>query len=71
MSDESSNASTNGTFFKFACWTAFVVFFALKVANAIDWPWWVVFMPLIIWLIVIVAVFGFVAAVLSFISKFL
>lgn len=33
-----------------------VVFVCLKLSGVVDWSWWLVFLPLIIWLIVAVLV---------------
>lgn len=30
--------------------TLFLIFLTLKSTNLIDWPWWQVFIPLYVWL---------------------
>jgi hypothetical protein len=41
-----------------------VVFLTLKLANLVDWDWWFVFLPSIIWLVIM-----FVYLFLKAISK--
>lgn len=34
-----------------------VLFIGLKLAGCIDWPWWAVMMPMITWLLIVLACF--------------
>lgn len=52
MSTEINSSSRPLTF-----WDALqLLFIGLKLANVIDWPWWQVFLPFIITLVILVIV---------------
>lgn len=63
MSNKDKTTINTGIGFTGLCWFATIIFTVLKLAGIIAWPWWIVFLPAMIGMVLII-----IAIIILFIS---